>query len=99
MLLCSLVVQQLILLSCSRLNNLWLGWVLNLSLFWALFWHLSSQISLMINMGTNEVLGDCNHPLQSIPVSARARPKPISDVSSQNAFYCSFVEVKNRNFV
>ena len=53
LLLCSLVLQQCIALYLlsdgSRVNRLWLGWVLSFSILWALCRHISWPISLMLS--------------------------------------------------
>ncbi len=44
-------------------------------------------------MGTNDVLSDFNHPLQSPPVLVHAQTMPVCNVSSQDAF--NFLEKYN----
>lgn len=95
----TLVVQQRILLYLlcdgSSVNRLWLGWVLSLSILWALWASHFTDITDALQMGTNDVLGGFNHPLQSLPVLGHAQTILICDVFSQNALYTSSEKADN----
>ncbi len=43
-------------------------------------------------MGTNDVVGGFNHPLQSLPFLSHAQTMIDCDVSSHKVFYCSSIE-------
>ena len=79
----------------QQCERLWLGWVLSLSILWALWASHFTDITDALQMGTNDVLGGFNHPLQSLPVLGHAQTILICDVFSQNALYTSSEKADN----
>ncbi len=67
-LLCMVVWQQILLYllpDSSRVNRLWLGWVLSISILRALQASHLTDITQARYLSISDVLGSFNHPLQS----------------------------------